>query len=152
MAVRLDKVELFLREAFDWTSLGAAAEVKRLLQLLKAPPFGMRPNPSPKATPKKREILQKPKKGREKSVPTRPRYVADTTERPQDPGTVNAHYQAKHEEAKSRQLRMKNNPVTVETLAEFSSYSAVNRKAEDDNERDGEGIRRKIGENIASFF
>ena len=138
MAVRLDKVELFLREAFDWTSPGAAAEVQRLLQLLKASPFSSRPNPRPKAVPKKREILPKPKKGREKSVPTRPLYVAETAERPQDPGTINAHYQAKHEEAKSRQLRMKNNPVTVETLAEFSSYSAVNRKAEDDNKRGGE--------------
>jgi len=47
-------------------------------------------------------------------------YVVDTTEKPQDPGVVNEVASKQFREKLDNMNRMKNNPVTVEVLPEFS--------------------------------
>jgi hypothetical protein len=50
---------------------------------------------------------------------------------PKDPGTVNVQLQKKAEDEAARLRRLRNNPVTVETLPEFSTLVETPRNTKD---------------------
>ena len=76
--------------------------------------------PTPKHDPTADEVEEDKSEDKSESQ-SRQKYVVDMSERPQDPGSINELLLREQEEARRRKERMEKNPVTVETLDNFSN-------------------------------
>lgn len=77
--------------------------------------------PTPKHDPTADDQVEEDKSEDKSESQSRQKYVVDMSERPQDPGSINELLLREQEEARRRKERMEKNPVTVETLDNFSN-------------------------------
>lgn len=115
---RLDKLESFLHEAFNWSDPSVIPELQKMMGRNKASA-----SPINKATGKfgKKPTIKKPSS----KEPARPKYVVDTSEKPQDPGRPNELIIKRNEDEQKRLLKMKNNPVTVKVHSKFHNTGDI---------------------------
>ena len=116
---RIDKLENFLHEAFNWSDPSVKVDIQRLMASRKTSTSPM--NKAATKFGKKPTAKKMPSK-----EPARPKYIVDTSEKPQDPGRPNEMANKRNEEEKKRLLKAKNNPVTVQAHAKFHNLGETN--------------------------
>ena len=116
MAGRLDQIEHFLDKALCWKEAQSITILGQLMASRK--PAIRKQQSSPKGRAKQQEL---PKKPQSPKKPARSKYIVDTYEGAQDAGVINEAATKKKQDQIDNLKRVKQNPVTVEVLPEFTN-------------------------------